>query len=152
MSPNQAISIGDKFMQSLGCDLTDTTCLSGKTMSDILANHFPLDIPGDALDNSGSPWLPVLDKDFTSDPFLPGYPKDLMDANEFNTDVDVMIGSTKDEGIYFLFEELFVPERYELLANDWNVYGPMLLFGIDDPKDIVKIKISKEICKIAALK
>ena len=89
---------------------------------------FPLDIQGDAINNGGTAWLPVLDKDFTSDPFLPGYPKDLMDANEFNTDVDVMIGSTKDEGIYFLFEELFVPERYELLANDWNVYGDSTRF------------------------
>jgi len=143
LSPDKAITIGTKFMNNLGCDLTDTTCLSGKTVKEILANPFPLDIPGDALDNSGSAWLPVMDKEFTSDPFLPGYPKDLMDADEFNTEVDVIIGSTKDEGIYFLFQELFVPERYELIANDWNVYGPMLLFGIDDPEDISEGDVDK---------
>ena len=42
--------------------------------------------------------MPVIDHTFMSLPFIPGDPGDLVTSGQYS-DVDVMIGGTKDEGI-----------------------------------------------------
>ena len=42
--------------------------------------------------------MPVIDQTFMALPFIPGDPEDLITSGQYS-DVDVMIGGTKDEGI-----------------------------------------------------
>ena len=45
--------------------------------------------------------MPVIDETFMDLPFIPGDPGNLVTAGQYS-DVDVMIGGTKDEGIIYL--------------------------------------------------
>ena len=78
--------------------------MQSKEMTVILAQIHLLDIPDDALLDFGYPWKPVMDPDFSSDPFLPGNPQELLKSNEFNSDVEIIIGTNKDEGILWTIE------------------------------------------------
>ena len=42
--------------------------------------------------------MPVIDQTFMALPFIPGDPEDLITSGQYS-DVEVMIGGTKDEGI-----------------------------------------------------
>merc|ERR1712001_685191 len=50
----------------------------------------------------GPYWMPVPDKDFTSMPYLLGDPEQLLESGEFNTEVEIIIGTNADEGILAL--------------------------------------------------
>ena len=51
-------------------------------------------------------WMPVLDYEFNSSPFLPYKPEELLQSGQFNTEVEVVLGMTKDEGIVYLLDVL----------------------------------------------
>ena len=42
------------------------------------------------------------DMDFISEPFLPQNPEELLRSGQFNTDVEVIIGTNSDEGLILL--------------------------------------------------
>ena len=42
------------------------------------------------------------DMDFISEPFLPQKPEELLRSGQFNTDVEVIIGTNSDEGLILL--------------------------------------------------
>ena len=90
------------------------TCLQGKPLKEILAST-------DLLDKAAV-WMPVPDSNFTSDPFLPGNPEDLMSNGEFNTDIEVIIGTTADEGILYLARTLLTGEWDEFKTRDTIIY------------------------------
>ena len=91
--PDKAVEYSDLFTSNLLCSEGDLTCMQSKEMTDILAQTHLLDIREDALLNFGSPWMPVMDSDFTPDTFLLGNPKDFLNTNEFNFDVEIIIGN-----------------------------------------------------------
>ena len=86
ITPEHAIQYSDLLFEKLECDqdMDKLTCLQDKEMSDILALT---DLIEDA-----SIWMPIRDNDFTSEPFIPGNPEDLLSSGQFNTEVDVIIG------------------------------------------------------------
>ena len=46
--------------------------------------------------------LNLSDMDFISEPFLPQNPEELLRSGQFNTDVEVIIGTNSDEGLILL--------------------------------------------------
>ena len=46
--------------------------------------------------------MPVLDYTYLETPFLPDDPTSMLSNGSFRSDMEVMIGATKDEGILFL--------------------------------------------------
>ena len=46
--------------------------------------------------------MPVIDSTYLETPFLPDDPATMLSNGDFPTDIDVMIGATKDEGIIYL--------------------------------------------------
>jgi hypothetical protein len=78
----------------------------------------------------------VPDSSFTTAPFLPGDPEDLLQSGQFLTDVEVVIGTTRDEGLLRLLYELQDPALMNELQENWAVLGPALLFDIGDPGEV----------------
>ena len=95
-TPEQAVSYGRELIQNLGCEVDTEVCLQNATVEEILQNTF---LHGPDVDGiwqvgqmlSGFESLPhqaVDDSSFSSEPFLPGAPKDLLESGQFNTEVE----------------------------------------------------------------
>ena len=109
----KAVEYSDMFLSNLVCTPGDLACIQSKSVVDIINNTYVLDIPGDALGNFGTAWMPVMDADFTEDSFLPGNPKDLLNSGKFNSDVEIIIGSNREEGLLWMLGEMFYSSQYE---------------------------------------
>ena len=46
--------------------------------------------------------MPVIDSTYLETPFLPDDPANMLTNGDFPSDIDVMIGATKEEGIIYL--------------------------------------------------
>ena len=46
--------------------------------------------------------MPVVDSTYLETPFLPDDPATMLSNGDFPSDIDVMIGATKEEGIIYL--------------------------------------------------
>ena len=111
----QGLAFGEMLKAALDCDNTDDelNCLQRKSFEEIL---YAMD-----LDYDNSPystpfiWQPVPDANFISDPFLPDNPEDLLKSGEFNTDIEVIIGTNSDEGLIGLLDAM-------TNSSLWNVY------------------------------
>ena len=77
------------------------------------------------------------------EPFLPQSPEQLLSSGNFNTNVDVMIGNTADEGIVYLLSPLAGYETWEDFKNNFDVYGPRNLFNIANKSEISETDIEK---------
>ena len=88
-------------------------------------------------------WIDVVDANFTSsDPVLPDFPENLLSSGQFHTNVKVIIGTTADEGLLFLAEEIKNSAWDELrtkLEND----GPQMLLGKSNPSEITDVDVDK---------
>ena len=77
------------------------------------------------------------------EPFLPQFPEELLSSGNFNTNVDVMIGNTADEGIIFLIGILAGFQTWEDFKNNFYVYGPRTFFNIPNDVEISETDIEK---------
>ena len=124
----QALAYGEMFKTALNCE--DLTCLQSKPMEDILASmHLN-------LDNSPFPtplvWQPVPDSDFISDPFLPKEASELMQSGQFNTDIDVIIGTNADEGLLVFLNAMRNTRLWNEYKDSFQIGGTKSLFCIPD--------------------
>ena len=106
-------------------------------MADILQNSKLTNL------NDNYVWMPVIDGIFTGEPFLPENPEITLHSGNFNKDVEVIIGSTDDEGILFLLEPLADPSSWGKWKDNWSILGPTYLFGILEESDITEKDIEK---------
>ena len=132
INPQHALYYRDLFLEKMEChpgqDVVDPlTCLQDKPLKKILAST-------DLMDKAAI-WMPVPDANFTSEPFLPGYPEDLMSNGEFNTDIEVIIGTTADEGIIYLARTLLSGSWGEFKTR-LNNMGPKYLFNIANKSEV----------------
>ena len=95
----------------------------------------------------GQIWMPVPDyipsNNSSYEPFIPQSPEQLLSSGNFNTNVDVMIGNTADEGIVYLLSPLAGYETWEDFKNNFDVYGPRNLFNIANKSEISETDIEK---------
>ena len=94
-----------------GCDDAENIlkCLQSKNFGEVL---------GTVLEGAGIwalSWHAVPDKDFTSDPYLPGEVIDLLESGQFNKDIEIIIGTNAAEGILVL-----APSTNGL--NEWDEF------------------------------
>ena len=99
---SEAVNYAKELSQAIGCNSEVTneilSCLQGKTATEILTTP-------NNKSKLVKPWTPVLDHDFTSNPYFKSKNIDhCLESGHFKTDVEVMIGTTADEGILSIFE------------------------------------------------
>ena len=89
-TPEQALEQFRMASTALGCNETENilSCFQDKDIADFISME---------LTGTG-PWQGVPDKGFTSDPFLPGTVEELLESDEFNSNIEVIIGTNSDEG------------------------------------------------------
>ena len=96
--------------EQLGCESFSLTCLQNQSMNDIINQTFIL---GMGRHNIAPFWSAVPDLNIVTDennpPFLPGDAGKLLETGQFNTDIDIIIGSNQDEGIFRFFSQLENP-------------------------------------------
>ena len=94
---DQAIRVSEKFIADMGCEGPDLgpvlTCLQDKNDTEILLATASPEYPETF-------WMPLPDYSFKADPLLPDHPLNLLQS--VSPDIEVMIGTTKDEGIIYL--------------------------------------------------
>jgi carboxylesterase type B len=140
---HKALQYSQIFSANLHCPQGDLACLQSKESSEVIMQTFLLDIPGNALENFGTAWMPVMDAEFTEESFLPGNPQDLLTSGQFNSDAEIIIGSNRNEGLLWMIGEIFDDSLYANISADWDMYGPMRIFNIADPNDITPDDIEK---------
>ena len=111
---DQAVRVSEKFIADLDCEGPEVlACLQSKNDTEILLATHVLDVRY---------WMPLPDYGFKADPFLPDHPLNLLQT--VSQDIEVMIGTTKDEGIIFLAgtvqsRPLSLVQTDEILCSDW---------------------------------
>ena len=131
-TPERAVSLGNLLAKGLECDQEEDilVCMQAKPMEDIIAlsnlmHAYP-------LDNLTPNWNGVPDVNFTNDPFFPGDAETLLASGQFNTDVEVIIGSNLDEGILGIFPILQGMPWPDFAQINW----PARLFNIANTSNI----------------
>jgi len=127
-TPEHAVSYGRELIRNLGCDNEEDTdaCMQNASVEAIVENTY---LHGPDVDGL---WQAVDDSSFTSEPFLPGAPIDLLESGEFNTEVEVILGTTKDEGIIWLIAPLANHTLFEEHQENWDSKWGPLLMGFHD--------------------
>ena len=94
---------GDVFTQMLECDeaVNILDCLQSKTMEEVINLTFQVNTEG------GNVWLAVPDGKFLTDD-----PTNLLEQGNFDPNVEVIVSTTKDEGILYFFEQLADPSKW----------------------------------------
>ena len=85
----------------------------------------------------------VPDSQYTPSPFLPGPPEQLLQSGQFNTDVDVLTGTTRDEGLLYFFDVLRNASALDAIREAWDTVGPLGLFDIANPEEITVEDVEK---------
>jgi carboxylesterase type B len=122
-SPEEALGHTSLLTKKVGCALQENvlSCMQGLEVHNILA--------ASTSSNSTVYWVPIVDSGFTDDSFLPGYPEQLMSSGEFNTNIDVMIGTNKADGSAYFF----AGNSWEEVKVTFLETAPYFLFGFRSP-------------------
>ena len=117
----QAVKYGNEASALVGCldPTTRVACLRRKKVSEVMT----MDIRNELFSQ------PVVDGHFTSDPFLPDDPKQLIREGKYHQDVEILLGFNEEEGhmVTSIFEAF--PLLYSAMAAGWPVLGPFSLLG-----------------------
>ena len=141
---SEAVNYAKELSQAIGCNSEVTneilSCLQGKTATEILMTP-------NNKSKLVKPWTPVLDHAFTSNPYFKSKNIDhCLESGHFNTDVEVMIGTTADEGILSIFEYAGGMKKWEDLRSNIDIEGAKGFFNIGNPEEIttdIKEKINQ---------
>jgi len=117
ITPDHAVRFSQGLATNLGCDQGPEllSCLQNKPFEQVFsASHL------DGVKDD-STWMPVPDGQFTSRPFLPGPPMEMMKKGDINKEVkEVIIGMNKDEGIMFLTGLLADPSTWDSFRENFS--------------------------------
>ena len=81
------------------------------------------------------------DSSFTSTPFLPAPAEELLQSGQFNTNVEVILGTCKDEGLDI--SAWTDPDFFEDLRNNWETLGVARLLGLTKMSDVTGEDVEK---------
>merc|ERR1719422_2047589 len=74
----------------------------------------------------------VIDISFSKNSFLPDRPKRLMDNGTYNKDVNILLGSNRDEGLLSTWALIQDESQFDIWRDEWNEgRGASMLFGVD---------------------
>lgn len=122
------------------------TCLQSKPLKDIYANTFMFDecnilshgFGGSDLMPFPTPWQGSADFSYTSKPFFSDEPTTLMERGDVPRNVEIMIGSNKDDGMLQSTTLYHNEEKFENFKKNWEKCGPSNLFSIEKRKNSEK--------------
>jgi len=145
ITPEQALQYAAVLSTGVGCgegcgdDGDVLTCLQGTKVHDIVAltDIFP--------DQAAFPWQAVPDSLFTSSPFLPAPAEELLQTGQFNSDIEVIIGTCKDEGLSDFADAWLDPDFFETIRNTFDTAGTARILGLMrysevTPEDVEKAR------------
>jgi len=120
-SPEEGVRLGNEVSVLVGC-----VDLNSKERLDCLRNVSAWDLARADFEN-GVISLPVADAAWSSEPFFPKSPEEAFLDGDFDTTVDVLLGSNQHEGL--LITQLFLawPQLFGIMMSTWQVWGPLLL-------------------------
>ena len=85
----------------------------------------------------------VPDSSFTAAPFLPAPAEDLLQAGHFNKEVEVIIGTNKDEGLDSIITAWSDPNFYSNVRDNWDTLVPPRLLGLMRESDVTAEDVEK---------
>jgi len=137
LPPERALGYSNEMAKVVGCHQEENvlSCMQGIEFSNFVISSW--------LFNGAFIWWPVLDTNFTVDSFLPGYPEQLMSSGEFNTNIDIIIGTNTDEGIVLVDPLRGLGITWEDYKNNFIENGPYKLFNIANASDVTDDLINK---------
>ena len=83
------------------------------------------------------------DSSFTSSPFLPARPEDLLQSGQFHKEVEVLIGTNKHEGLLYMIPHLLDSSVYDQIRENWDTVGAAGLLGIVDLSELTEEDVAK---------
>jgi len=125
-SADQAHRWGQEYVTAVGCDESEIVskqikCLQEKNVETLVGSFF-----GYHGANA------VVDGQFSMNAFLPQSPKELMQEGLYNSNVNILMGSTRDEGILFLYPAIKNNTILEEMKRNWKDWqGAFMLLGIE---------------------
>merc|ERR1712130_262996 len=123
----------------VGCgdDADVLSCLQGVEVQDIVAltDIFP--------DQASFPWQAVPDSLFTTSPFLPAPPEELLQSGQFDSEVEVILGTCKDEGLSDLAGAWLDPEFFETIRDTFDTAGTARILGLMRYSDVTPADVEK---------
>jgi len=138
---------GRTFAAAVGCPPEESSaaimaCLQDRDLATLVRHTRILDNEDKVMVNAPNPWKPILDGHFLpiESAFLPADPLDLLRSGNFN-DIPIIIGHTKDEGVYAVTEILSrTPDAVDTVFRDWpHTKGPSYIFGREE-EDIIEVE------------
>ena len=127
--PKYAVQYGQNYSTALGC--ADLNCLQSRDLQGLF-DHFDV-----------GRWMAVPDQEFSDEPYLPADPQILLESGQFNRDIEIIIGTNKDEGMLSLFTLILFPFMWENYRNTFDTDGVLGLLGIPDASEINSEDIEK---------
>ena len=123
----------------LNCDQVENVleCMQAKSYTEIASMLYLIQDSGTFI----PPWNGVPDVTFTQDPYFLEDAEILLSTGQFNTDIDVIVGTNKDEGILGILGVLAGYYSWEDFANSMN--WPARLFNIQNNSDITSKDVEK---------
>ena len=126
-TPDEGLKQGEMITEALNCKGAEyiLTCLQSKDVIDIVkmrVEHAPS-------------YMAIQDDDFTNTPYLPSSVEEIFQSGQFNTDVEVIIGTNSDEGILTVGPATHGYSEWDSFRQDMKENGPTTLFNIADPSD-----------------
>ena len=85
----------------------------------------------------------VPDSLFTSSPFLPAPAEELLQSGQFNSEVEVILGTCKDEGLSDLAGAWLDPEFFETIRDTFDTAGTARILGLMRYSDVTPADVEK---------
>ena len=126
-TPKEALDQANLAIDALNCKRADDIlmCLQSKGVKDLV----------DMKLEQASPWMAVQDKNFTNDPFLPGSVEEIFESGQFNSDIEVIIGTNTEEGILVVGPSTHGYTEWEEYRQAIEYFAPGMFFGIANSND-----------------
>ena len=123
----------------LNCDQVENVleCMQAKPYTEIASMLYLIQDSGTFI----PPWNGVPDATFTQDPYFLEDAEILLSTGQFNTEIDVIVGTNKDEGILGILGVLAGYYSWEDFAKSMN--WPARLFNIQNNSDITSKDVEK---------
>ena len=130
--PDVSEFMRSKILEAVGCLSENAlSCLMEKSAEELAEATHDITIN------------PVVDKSFTSDPFVPSDANEILANGEFDTDLEIMIGTNKEDGMLMVLAPLRDSTLWQDWRNVWNTLGPATLLSIDDAEFITEEDTAK---------
>ena len=85
----------------------------------------------------------VPDSLFTTSPFLPAPAEELLESGQFNSEVEVILGTCKDEGLSDFSDAWLDPEFFETIRDTWDTAGTARILGLMRFSDVTPADVEK---------